>query len=51
MDSLDEALLLQREIVKLERPNKRVLDAYREWFKTPYPALGGQKQFWTILMT
>ncbi|KUL83695.1 hypothetical protein ZTR_07476 [Talaromyces verruculosus] len=38
----NEALLLQREIMKLERPNKRVLDAYREWFKTPYPALGGR---------
>lgn len=42
MDSLDEALLLQSEIMKLERPNKRVLDAYREWFKKPYPALGGR---------
>ncbi|OIW26519.1 hypothetical protein CONLIGDRAFT_683493 [Coniochaeta ligniaria NRRL 30616] len=36
-----EALLLQSEISKLKRPNKRVLDAYRLWFKKPYPALGG----------
>jgi hypothetical protein len=35
-------LLLQSEIAKLKRPNKRVLDAYRQWFKKPYPALGGQ---------
>lgn len=38
----DEALLLQSEIAKLKRPNKRVLDAYGQWFKKPYPALGGQ---------
>ena len=38
---LDEALLLQSEISKLKRPNKRVLDAYRLWFKKPFPALGG----------
>ena len=38
----DEALLLQSEIAKLKRPNQRVLDAYRQWFKKPYPALGGQ---------
>ncbi|KAL4805153.1 hypothetical protein BDV18DRAFT_25436 [Aspergillus unguis] len=37
-----EALLLQTEIMKLERPNKRVLEAYEKWFKKPYPALGGQ---------
>lgn len=38
----DEALLLQSEIAKLKRPNQRVLDTFRQWFKTPYPALGGQ---------
>ncbi|RYP65485.1 hypothetical protein DL769_006308 [Monosporascus sp. CRB-8-3] len=37
-----EALLLQSEITKLKRPNKRVLDAYRQWFKKPDPVLGGQ---------
>ncbi|KAI0543699.1 hypothetical protein F4679DRAFT_567742 [Xylaria curta] len=37
-----EALLLQSEVASLKRPNKRVLDAYRQWFKKPYPALGGQ---------
>jgi len=37
-----EALLLQNEIAKLKRPNKRVLDVYRQWFKKPYPVLGGQ---------
>ncbi|KAI1739569.1 hypothetical protein F4680DRAFT_422000 [Xylaria scruposa] len=37
-----EALLLQSELANLKRPNKRVLDAYRQWFKKPYPALGGQ---------
>ncbi|RYP14827.1 hypothetical protein DL765_006128 [Monosporascus sp. GIB2] len=37
-----EALLLQSEIAKLKRPNKRVLDAYRQWFKKPHPVLGGQ---------
>jgi hypothetical protein len=37
----DEALLLQAEISKLKRPNQRVLDAYRVWFKKPYPGLGG----------
>lgn len=38
----DEALLLQSEIAKLNKPNQRVLDAYTQWFKKPYPALGGQ---------
>jgi hypothetical protein len=38
----DEALLLQSEMAKLKRPNKRVLVAYSQWFKKPYPALGGQ---------
>lgn len=38
----DEALLLQSEIAKLNRPNQRVLDTYTQWFKKPYPALGGQ---------
>ncbi|GES58894.1 hypothetical protein ATEIFO6365_0003017700 [Aspergillus terreus] len=37
-----EALLLQSEIAKLNRPNQRVLDTYTQWFKKPYPALGGQ---------
>ncbi|SPO03231.1 uncharacterized protein DNG_05913 [Cephalotrichum gorgonifer] len=36
-----ERLLLQSEIAKLPRPSKRVLAAYRGWFKTP-PALGGR---------
>ncbi|PHH87375.1 hypothetical protein CDD83_8962 [Cordyceps sp. RAO-2017] len=35
-----EALLLQSEMAKLKRPNRRVTDAYRQWFKKPYPALG-----------
>ncbi|KAL4784619.1 hypothetical protein BJX76DRAFT_356853 [Aspergillus varians] len=41
MKEYHEALLLQSEIVKLKRPNKRVLEAYRHWFQKPYPALGG----------
>ncbi|KAL4948176.1 hypothetical protein BDW69DRAFT_189508 [Aspergillus filifer] len=39
--SEDEALLLQSEITKLKRPNKRVLEAYRHWFLKPFPVLGG----------
>jgi len=34
--------LLQSEIAKLKKPNKRVLEAYVQWFKKPYPALGGR---------
>ncbi|KAL2834362.1 hypothetical protein BDW59DRAFT_178782 [Aspergillus cavernicola] len=41
MKEYHEALLLQSEIVKLKRPNKRVLEAYRHWFQKPYPVLGG----------
>ncbi|GFF55802.1 monocarboxylate permease [Aspergillus lentulus] len=37
-----EALILQEGIMRLKQPNKRVLDAYRNWFMKPYPALGGQ---------
>ncbi|KAI1200924.1 hypothetical protein F5X97DRAFT_291666 [Nemania serpens] len=36
-----EALLLQSQIAQLHRPNKRVLDALRRWFKKPEPMLGG----------
>ncbi|KAI1185408.1 hypothetical protein F5B17DRAFT_32653 [Nemania serpens] len=36
-----EALLLQSQIAQLRRPNKRVLDALRRWFKKPEPMLGG----------
>ncbi|KAK1753623.1 hypothetical protein QBC47DRAFT_46450 [Echria macrotheca] len=36
-----EALLLNDEVAKLNRPSQRVLDAYRQWFTKPYPALGG----------
>jgi ABC-type taurine transport system ATPase subunit len=38
---IDEALLLQSEIVKLKHPNSRVLDTYKHWFQKPYPVLGG----------
>lgn len=36
-----EALLLQSQIAQLRRPNRRVLDALRRWFKKPEPMLGG----------
>ncbi|GFG18546.1 hypothetical protein IFM61392_10601, partial [Aspergillus lentulus] len=39
-----EALILQEGIMRLKQPNKRVLDAYRNWFMKPYPALGGQAE-------
>lgn len=38
----DETMLLQSEILRLKRPHQRALDAYRNWFQKPYPALGGQ---------
>ncbi|KAI0437240.1 hypothetical protein F4803DRAFT_539522 [Xylaria telfairii] len=37
-----EALLLQSQIAQLHRPNKRVLDTLRHWFKKPEPMLGGE---------
>ncbi|KAF4167130.1 hypothetical protein CNMCM6936_005658 [Aspergillus lentulus] len=37
-----EALILQEGIMRLKQPNKRVLDAYRNWLLKSYPALGGQ---------
>ncbi|KAL3495319.1 hypothetical protein BJX62DRAFT_246055 [Aspergillus germanicus] len=36
-----EALLLQSEIVKLKRPNSRVLDTYKHWYQKPFPVVGG----------
>ncbi|KAL3459155.1 hypothetical protein BJX64DRAFT_291552 [Aspergillus heterothallicus] len=36
-----ETLLLQSDIVKLDRPDGRVLDTYKHWFQKPHPALGG----------
>jgi hypothetical protein len=35
-------LLLQSEIAKLRKPDKRVLDTYKQWFLEPHPPLGGQ---------
>ncbi|KAJ2988197.1 hypothetical protein NUW58_g4105 [Xylaria curta] len=37
-----EALLLQSQVAQLHRPNKRVLDTLRHWFKKPEPMLGGE---------
>ncbi|KAI0855357.1 hypothetical protein F4860DRAFT_519960 [Xylaria cubensis] len=37
-----EALLLQSQIAQLHRPNRRVLDTLRHWFKKPEPMLGGE---------
>ncbi|KAI0102158.1 hypothetical protein GGR51DRAFT_562829 [Nemania sp. FL0031] len=37
-----EALLLQSQIAQLRRPNKRVLETLRHWFKRPEPMLGGE---------
>lgn len=39
---LDEALLLQSELFRLHRPNKRVVEAYRHWLKEPFDVLGGE---------
>ena len=37
----EEALLLQKQIVELQRPNRRVLEALRDWFREPRFKLGG----------
>ncbi|KAI0192966.1 hypothetical protein EV127DRAFT_362016 [Xylaria flabelliformis] len=37
-----EALLLQSQVAQLHRPNRRVLDTLRHWFKKPEPMLGGE---------
>ncbi|KAK5662246.1 hypothetical protein OQA88_8151 [Cercophora sp. LCS_1] len=36
-----EAVLLQNEIAKLRRPPSRTVSAYRHWFQSPHPVLGG----------
>ncbi|KAJ8123427.1 hypothetical protein ONZ43_g621 [Nemania bipapillata] len=42
LTSIDEALLLQSQVAQLHRPNKRVLETLRHWFKKPEPMLGGE---------
>ncbi|KAL4866928.1 hypothetical protein BDV12DRAFT_210217 [Aspergillus spectabilis] len=36
-----EALLLQAEVTKLQRPSKRALDCFRPWLLKPHAKLGG----------
>lgn len=40
--SLDEALLLQREIASLKHPEDRVTEAVKHYFEVPYHVLGGK---------
>ncbi|KAK4032541.1 hypothetical protein C8A01DRAFT_20386 [Parachaetomium inaequale] len=39
-----ETLVLQSQVSNLHKPSQRTLNAFRHWFNTPFPVLGGQSK-------
>lgn len=40
----DEMLILQSQMSNLHKPSQRTLNAFKYWFNTPFPVLGGQSK-------